>query len=260
MQGIPHHLISIVEPTETFTLQDYLERAKVCVDDILSRGKIPVIAGGTGLYVTSFIENISLSEAETDPEYREHLAIRAEKEGSEALLSELAEIDPQTAEKLHPNNIKRIIRALELYHTSGKTVTEQNEISKKIPSPYKFLEIGLRFSDRSVLYSRIDRRVDEMFSAGLENEVSTLLQSGKLTRECNAFQAIGYKQFAPYFDGEIGISEVSENIKRESRHYAKRQLTWLRRDENIRWVEADGLDIEHFFNNLSECIEDFLYV
>lgn len=111
-----------------------------------------------------------------------------------------------------------------------------------------------------MLYSRIDRRVDEMFSAGLENEVSTLLQSGKLTRECNAFQAIGYKQFAPYFDGEIGISEVSENIKRESRHYAKRQLTWLRRDENIRWVEADGLDIEHFFNNLSECIEDFLYV
>ena len=118
----------------------------------------------------------------------------------------------------------------------------------------------MRFSDRSVLYSRIDRRVDEMFSAGLENEVSTLLQSGKLTRECNAFQAIGYKQFAPYFDGEIGIPEVSENIKRESRHYAKRQLTWLRRDENIRWVEADGLDIEHFFNNLSECIEDFLYV
>ena len=111
-----------------------------------------------------------------------------------------------------------------------------------------------------MLYSRIDRRVDEMFSTGLENEVSTLIQSGKLTRECNAFQAIGYKQFAPYFDGEIGISEVSENIKRESRHYAKRQLTWLRRDENIRWVEADGLDIEHFFNNLSECIEDFLYV
>ena len=114
MQDIPHHLISIVEPTETFTLQDYLERAKVCVDDILSRGKIPVIAGGTGLYVTSFIENISLSEAETDPEYREHLAKRAEKEGSEKLLAELAEIDPQTAEKLHPNNIKRIIRALEL--------------------------------------------------------------------------------------------------------------------------------------------------
>ena len=260
MQGIPHHLISIVEPTETFTLQDYLERAKACVDDILSRGKIPVIAGGTGLYVTSFIENISLSEAETDPEYREHLAKRAEKEGSEKLLAELAEIDPQTAEKLHPNNIKRIIRALELYHTSGKTVTEQNEISKKIPSPYKFLEIGLRFSDRSVLYSRIDRRVDEMFSAGLENEISTLLQSGKLTRECNAFQAIGYKQFAPYFDGKIGINEVSENIKRESRRYAKRQLTWLRRDENIRWIEVDGLDIEHFFNNLSECIEEFLYV
>ena len=248
MQGIPHHLISIVEPTETFTLQDYLERAKVCVDDILSRGKIPVIAGGTGLYVTSFIENISLSEAETDLEYREHLAKRAEKEGSEKLLAELAEIDPQTAEKLHTNNIKRIIRALELYHTSGKTVTDQ------------FFEIGLRFSDRSVLYSRIDRRVDEMFSAGLENEVSTLLQSGKLTRECNAFQAIGYKQFAPYFDGKIGINEVSENIKRESRRYAKRQLTWLRRDENIRWIEVDGLDIEHFFNNLSECIEEFLYV
>lgn len=259
-QGIAHHLISIVEPTETFTLQDYLDRAKVCVDDILSRGKIPIIAGGTGLYVTSFIENISLSEAETDLEYREYLAKRAEKEGNEALLAELAEIDPETADKLHPNNVKRIIRALELYHTSGKTVSEQNALSRQSPSPYEFFETGLRFADRKTLYGRINRRVDEMFRAGLENEVSTLLESGKLTRECNAFQAIGYKQFAPYFDGETDIDEVAENIKRESRRYAKRQLTWLRRDENIRWVEADGFDIEHFFNNLSECIEEFLYV
>ena len=259
-QGIAHHLIGIVEPTETFTLQDYLDRAKVCVDDILSRGKVPIIAGGTGLYVTSFIDNISLSEAETDLEYREYLAKRAEKEGNEALLAELAEIDPETADKLHPNNVKRIIRALELYHTSGKTVSEQNALSRQSPSPYEFFETGLRFVDRKTLYGRINRRVDEMFRAGLENEVSTLLESGKLTRECNAFQAIGYKQFAPYFDGETDIDEVAENIKRESRRYAKRQLTWLRRDENIRWVEADGFDIEHFFNNLSECIEEFLYV
>lgn len=260
MQGIPHHLISIVEPTQAFTLQDYLERANACVGDILARGNVPVIAGGTGLYVSSFIENISLSEAETDFEYREMLMKRAATEGSEKLLSELAEIDPQTAEKLHPNNVKRIVRALELFHSSGKTVTEQNALSKRTPSPFEFLEIGLCYEDRSVLYERIDRRVDCMFDAGLEKEVESLLESGKLTRECNAFQAIGYKQFAPYFDGEIGLDAVRENIKRESRRYAKRQLTWLRRDKNIRWVEADGMDIEHFFNNLSGCIEDFLYV
>lgn len=260
MQGIPHHLISIVDPTDTFTLHDYLLRAKQTVNDILARGKVPVMAGGTGLYVTSFIENICLSDASSDTEYREYLAERVRREGSEKLLSELAEIDPQTAEKLHPNNVKRIIRALEIYHTSGITVTEQNNMSKTTPSPYRFLTIGLQYSDRSVLYGRIDRRVDEMFDAGLEEEVGSLIGSGKLTRECNAFQAIGYRQFAPYFDGCVGIEEVRENIKRESRRYAKRQLTWLRRDKNIKWYEADNSDFESFFNNLSECIEDFLYI
>lgn len=257
-QGIPHHLMDIVEPKDTFTLQDYLLLAKKKTDDILSRGKLPIIAGGTGLYITSFMDNISLSDEEGDIEYREKLSEIAEREGGEVLLKKLEEIDPQTAERLHPNNVKRIIRALELYHTTGITITEQNERSKSTPSPYDFYPIGLGYNDREILYGRINHRVDEMMKKGLENEVRTLVETGLLPLDSNAFQAIGYKQFAPYFKSEISLEEVSENIKRESRRYAKRQITWFKRDPRIRWQYMDdinGDNFEIFFNKIVENIE-----
>ena len=236
MQGIPHHLIGFVEPDEPFSVYKYCEEAKKAIDDIVSRGKIPVIVGGTGLYFNSLVDNVEYLSEETDFGYRDELKKRAENEGAEKLLEELRLIDPEAAEKLHKNNLGRIIRALEIHKTTGKTKTVQNELSRKSPSPYSVTAICLDAKDRQYLYNRINRRVDLMLEAGLLEEAESFINSplGQTAK-----QAIGYKELSPYFVGEKSLDECVENLKMQTRRYAKRQLTWFRRDERMNFLYID---------------------
>lgn len=227
--GIPHHLIDILDPTESFSVSQFKELADRTISDIISRGKLPVVAGGTGLYIDSLVNNTSFGDFSGDESYREALRARAEAEGTESLWNELFSIEPERAEKLGKNDLKRIIRALEVYHCTGKTLTEHESISRTQKSDYDFLMLQLFFEDREVLYDRINRRVDKMFELGLEQEARRELTRHSLP---TAHQAIGYKELRPYFEGKATLEEVSESLKKSTRNYAKRQLTWFRRYEN----------------------------
>lgn len=236
MQGIPHHLIGFAEPDEQFSVYKYCEKARAAIDDIIARGKKPVLVGGTGLYYNSLVDNIEYLPDETDFEFREEMKKRAETEGAEALLSELREIDPEAADKLHINNIGRIIRALEIYHATGKTKSEQNEQSRKTASPFKLTAICLDSRDRQFLYDRINKRVDIMLESGLLKEAESFLKSPLGN---TAKQAIGYKELTPYFMGEKTLDECVDNLKMQTRRYAKRQLTWFRRDDRMNYLYID---------------------
>ncbi|MBQ3006698.1 MAG: tRNA (adenosine(37)-N6)-dimethylallyltransferase MiaA [Clostridia bacterium] len=242
MQGIPHHLIGFVNPDETFSVAKYCETAKSIISDIHGRGKTAVLVGGTGLYYSSLTDNIEFLPEETDFEYREFLKKRAEKEGAGVLLEELHSVDPEAAEKLHINNLGRIIRALEIHHTTGKTKTVQNEESRKIPSPFRTTAICLDARERQFLYDRINKRVDIMLENGLLEEARAFFES-PLGR--TAKQAIGYKELNPYFSGEKSLDECIENLKMQTRRYAKRQLTWFRRDEKIKFLYIDDYTSAH---------------
>lgn len=228
--GVPHHLVEFLDADQTFSVADFVERAKVLIEEITARGRVPIIAGGTGLFVDSLVKNISFSEVGSNPEIRNELA----EKSNEELYEKLLKLDPNAAEDIHPNNRKRVIRALELC-MSGTSKTEQNENSMLIDSPYDALYIGIGYKDRQKLYDRINKRVDLMLEAGLENEARQMLGKQGLT----ARQAIGHKELQPYIDGNITLAEAVENLKRETRRYAKRQLTWFRRNENINWLYAD---------------------
>lgn len=230
--GVPHHLVEFLDTDQTFSVADFVERAKVLIDEITARGRVPIVAGGTGLFVDSLVKNISFSEVGSNAEIRNELAEKSNKE----LFEKLLELDPKSAEDIHPNNRKRVIRALELC-MSGTSKTEQNENSMLIDSPYDALYIGIGYQDRQKLYDRINKRVDLMLEAGLENEARQMLGKQGLT----ARQAIGHKELQPYIDGNITLDEAVEGLKRETRRYAKRQLTWFRRNENINWLYADEM-------------------
>lgn len=248
-QGIPHHLMDFLPPTEEYALKQYLEDANAAVQDILSRGKLPIIAGGTGLYVTSFLNNLTLNEEPNDEAYRTELERQYEELGGEVMLSRLSEFDPELAARLFPKDKKRILRGFEVYHNTGITQTEQNRRALENESPYEFLCFGLTAKDRAVLYERIDRRVEMMMEQGLLDEVRSLdLPSCSRT----AKQAIGYRQFDEYWTGETSLEEAVSRIQKESRNYAKRQLTWFRRDSRIHWFE---IDCENFDNILNYCVE-----
>lgn len=235
MQGIPHHLIDIISPDETFSVADFKSLAEEKIRDIVSRGRIPVVAGGTGLYIDSLVENINLSDASTDENIRRALFERAEKEGTASLLEELRRIDPEYAAKLHENNVKRIVRALELWQTAHITMTEQIAASRLEESPYNVCYIVLEADDRDYLYGRINRRVDMMLEAGLLEETRQYFSScGKTSA-----QAIGYKELAPYLSGEKTLEEAVESLKQATRRYAKRQLTWFRRNETAERIYID---------------------
>ncbi len=236
MQGIPHHLIGFLEPDEVFSVAKYCETAGEIIRDIHSRGKRAVLVGGTGLYYSSLVDNIEFLPEETDFAYREELKKRAETEGAQSLLDELSQIDPEAAKKLHANNLGRIIRALEIYKTTGKTITMQNEASRLNPSPYNVVAICLDSADRQFLYDRINRRVDMMLEAGLLEEAKEFFDK-PLGR--TAKQAIGYKELNPYFSGEKTLDNCIDNLKMQTRRYAKRQLTWFRRDGKIRFINID---------------------
>ena len=230
--GVPHHLVEFLDTDQTFSVADFVERAKVLIDEITARGRVPIVAGGTGLFVDSLVKNISFSQVGSNAEIRNELA----EKSNEELFEKLLELDPKSAEDIHPNNRKRVIRALELC-MSGTSKTEQNENSMLIDSPYDALYIGIGYQDRQKLYDRINKRVDLMLEAGLENEARQMLGKQGLT----ARQAIGHKELQPYIDGNITLDEAVEGLKRETRRYAKRQLTWFRQNENINWLYADEM-------------------
>lgn len=230
--GVVHHLVEFLDADQTFSVADFVERAKVLIDEITARGRVPIVAGGTGLFVDSLVKNISFSEVGSNAEIRNELA----EKSNEELYERLLKLDPNAAENIHPNNRKRVIRALELC-MSGTSKTEQNENSMLVDSPYDALYIGIGYKDRQKLYDRINKRVDLMLEAGLENEARQMLGKQGLT----ARQAIGHKELQPYIDGKITLDEATENLKKETRRYAKRQLTWFRRNENINWLYADEM-------------------
>ena len=239
MRGITHHLIDFIDLSQPFSVADYVTHAKACIEDIYARGKLPIIAGGTGLYVRSLLNNIQFSDSDKNEGLRRELADRVTKEGVQSLIDELNQFDPQSASRIHPNNVGRVIRAIEIYRTTGVTMTQQIEKSCSLPSPYDACIIGLDFADRQLLYDRINSRVYDMLHDGLVEEArEVLLQPNSKT----ALQAIGYKELLPYFQNKITLQQAIENIKQETRHYAKRQLTWFHRDEFVHWIMVDTCD------------------
>ena len=240
MQGIPHHLMDFLPPDSTYSVAMFTEDAKRCIEDISGRGRLPIIVGGTGLYVDSLLNNIRFYDGARDEELTNRLWDEYNENGVEPLLNQLESVDPVSAQKLSAErNPKRIIRAIEFYHTTGSTITEQNERSRLIPSPYKAIKIGLSFNDRQKLYDRIDLRVDLMLRQGLLEEAREVLSS---PLSATSVKAIGYKELAPYINGEDTLDNCVEKLKRETRRSAKRQLTWFRRDKDINWLYADEYD------------------
>jgi tRNA dimethylallyltransferase len=238
MHDIPHHMISVSDPSESYSVARYVEKAREVISDIYSRGKYPVLVGGTGLYYSSLVDGISFAEQPDNAELRRRLCDEAERLGNEQMLARLAAVDPDYAASLHPNNLKRVLRALEVYELTGVTMSEQLRRSRERQSEYDLTAIGIRFVDRELLYDRINLRVDMMLAAGLEEEARLALASGYAT----AAQAIGHKEFARFFAGECSREEAIESLKRETRRYAKRQMTWFSRDQRIHWIDADELD------------------
>lgn len=240
MQGIPHHLIDFLERDVSFSVADYVKLANEKISDIISRGKLPIIAGGTGLYIDSLLNNVKFSETKKDEEYCKSLEKFAEINGNDELHKILAEVDPESAVNIHPNNLVRVIRALEVYHTTGRKLSELKAESRLEESPYDSFIIGLDYSKRDILYDRINKRVDIMLERGLVEEARSLyLESGRMKTASNA---IGYKELIPYFENVQSIDECVDKIKQETRHYAKRQLTWFRKNQKINWFLLDKID------------------
>ena len=233
MGGIPHHMLDVADPAEDYSVARYVHDADACVRDILARGKLPILVGGTGLYIDNLIAGRDF--APFTGAWREKLQARAREEGLPALHEELRRIDPDRAERLHPNDEKRILRALEVWYETGETITAHDERTRSLPPKYDALRVCLQFSRREDMWDRIDRRVDLMMEAGLEEEVRDLLTSG-VPPTATAMQAIGYKEFAAALRGEEPITQAVAEVKLRSRQYAKRQLTWFRRTPDIRWL------------------------
>jgi len=232
--GVPHHMLDIIPPWEEYSVSRYVSDAVACIGDILRRGKLPVLAGGTGLYIDSLLSG-RYFQVRGSTELRNDLEKEYDSSGGEAMLRKLFDIDPERASLLHVNDRKRIVRALEIFTLSGKTITEHDRETKALPSRYDASMFALTFSNRAELYRRIDLRVDSMLQAGLEREVRSLLDMG-LSPGSTAMQAIGYKEMVCAIQGQCNTVDAAERIKMESRRYAKRQLTWLRRDEDVRWI------------------------
>ena len=233
MGGVPHHMLDVADPAEDYSVARYVHDADACVRDILSRGKRPVVVGGTGLYIDNLIAGRDF--APFTGAWREKLQARAREEGLPALHAELRRVDPDRAEKLHPNDEKRILRALEVWYETGETITAHDQRTRSLPPRYDALRVCLNFSRREDLWARIDRRVDQMMADGLEEEVRALLASG-VPPAATAMQAIGYKEFAAALRGEEPLAQAVAEVKLRSRQYAKRQLTWFRRTPGLRWV------------------------
>ena len=241
MQGVPHHMVGVIDPREDYSVARYAADAAECVDGILARGKLPILVGGTGLYLDALLRGHGYAPGTTGGETRRLLERRWDNEGGEALFAELRSIDPESAAVLHPNDKKRVIRALEVYEETGKTITQHNLETKAVPPRYRPVWIGLDYQDRAALYRRIDLRVENMLSDGLLDEIRALLALG-VSPKTTAMQAIGYKEFFGYLSGACSLDEAAALCKQRSRNYAKRQLTWFRRNPDVHWLRMTGTE------------------
>lgn len=235
MEGVPHYLIDVLEPEEEFNVVRFQQMAKAAAEEIYAKGRIPLVAGGTGFYIQALLYDIDFTENDGDTSYRRSLEKTAEEKGGEYLHAMLREADPKAAEEIHPHNIKRMIRALEFHHQTGGKISEHNEAEREKSSPYDFAYFVLT-DERSRLYERIDRRVDKMMEEGLLEEVRYLKERG-VKRESTAMQGLGYKELYAYLDGECTLEEAVRIIKRDTRHFAKRQLTWFKRERDVIWAD-----------------------
>ena len=234
MRGVPHHMLDVADPAEDFSVARYVDMAARCVDDILARGKLPILAGGTGLYIDSLLSGRDFAAFDPDSALRGQLEAEFAQKGGEAMLAQLMKIDPEAAARLHPNDAKRIIRALEVFYSTGKTISQHNLETRSIPPRYEAVTLALAFDQRADMWVRIDRRVDEMMEQGLVDEVRGLLERG-IPDKCTAMQAIGYKEMVSALRGDGDVLRGAEEIKLRSRQYAKRQLTWFARNPGANW-------------------------
>ncbi|MED1606574.1 tRNA (adenosine(37)-N6)-dimethylallyltransferase MiaA [Cytobacillus kochii] len=248
-EGISHHLIDIKEPDESFSTAEFQTIVREKITEISSKGKLPIIVGGTGLYIQSVLFDYQFSNAPSDDDFRYRLEERAKVEGNVCIHKKLQVVDPVSAGKIHPNNIRRVIRALEVYHCTGKTMTEWQS-KQELESVYNAAVIGLTM-DRDLLYKRINQRIDMMMDNGLLEEVKGFSDKG--LQNCQSMQAIGYKEFYPYFDGLITLDEAVDQLKQNSRRYAKRQLTWFRNKLDVSWIDmSEALDSKGFHKKINE--------
>ncbi len=246
--GIKHHMMDFLEPDKSYSVAEYVKDASKCIENISHRGKLPVVAGGTGLYVDSLLNNLTFTEQARNCELCKELMNIYQSDGIDKLLEMLNEFDPESAVRLsEQKNVKRIIRAIEIYKTTGVTITEQNKSSKNVPSPYNAVKIGINFRDRQKLYDRINARVDIMLKQGLLNETKRVLSK---PLSFTSAKAIGYKELTPYFEGTKTLEECVEKLKMETRRYAKRQITWFKRDAEINWIYPDD------YNNFDEMLNE----
>ena len=250
MEGIPHHLIDVLEPDDEFHVVKFQQLAKKAMREIWERGHIPIVTGGTGFYIQALLYDIDFDENEKEDACRKELEAYAREHGAEALQEKLALVDPASAEMIHPNNIKRVIRALEFYEQTGKRISEHNETQRQRESPYAFAYFVLT-DDRAHLYERINRRVDQMIEEGLGNEVQALKDKG-YTKQLVSMQGLGYKEILDYLDGNCTLEEAIYTIKRDTRHFAKRQLTWFKRERDVIWInkQSFGYDAEQILDEM----------
>lgn len=251
-----HHLFDFADPCQSFSCADYIPLAERMVDDIISRGKTPIFCGGTGLYLDRFLSGAEFEETAVDEDFRREMNAFANEYGNEALHQKLREIDEQSAEEIHPNNVKRVIRALEIYRTSGKRKSDLDRESKNFDSKYEAIQIGLKYEDRELLYSRINLRVDRMIQAGLLEETRELLESGVFEKNATAAQAIGYKELLTYIRGEKTLIDAIEDLKIATRRYAKRQMTWFNSHGDVKWIVADGRELSSIVDEAENIIKN----
>lgn len=256
MDGIPHYLIDVLEPEEEFHVVRFQQMAKAAMEDIYSRGNIPILVGGTGFYIQALLYDIDFTEKEGDNSYREKLEALAKEKGAAYLHGQLAAVDPKAAEEIHANNAKRVIRALEFYKQTGQKISEHNERERQKESPYRFCYFVLN-DRRECLYERIDKRVDQMIQNGLVQEVRALKERG-CTKQMVSMQGLGYKEIFAYLEGDCSLEEAVYIIKRDTRHFAKRQLTWFKRERDVIWIQKDALnyDEEKLLQSLLESIRE----
>ena len=255
MQGIKHHLIDCLSIDESFSVASFCEMAKQKVDEIIKKGKLPLFVGGTGLYIDSFVNNVDFSIPNNDEKVREKIDEIEKEKGSDYLYELLKEVDFKASETVHKNNVKRVKRALEIYYSTGINKTNQDKAAVQNDSPYNCLYLGLNFKSREALYDRINLRVEKMLENGLVDEAKAFFEN-KTSK--TSVQAIGIKELKPYLDGEKSLDECVEKIKQESRRYAKRQLTWFRRNDKINWFYADEQDYESLKHNCFDLVKEFI--
>lgn len=249
LREAPHHLFDFADPMQSFSCADYIPLAQQRAEEIIARGKMPIFCGGTGLYLDRFLSGAEFEETAIDNDFRREMEAFALENGNEALHQRLMEIDPVSADEIHPNNVKRVIRALEIYKTSGRIKSELDKESKSSESRYDAIQIGIKYENRDILYDRINRRVDKMINDGLLEETKALLDAGVFEKNSTAAQAIGYKELLGFCKGEKTLIDAVEDLKIATRRYAKRQMTWFNSHGNVHWITADESSIEELVND-----------